>query len=44
MNLTAGAQQESPELRVQAPLWRICLIFQGLNFECNQELGEKGHL
>ncbi len=44
MNLTEGAPQESPKLRVQVPLGCIYVIFRGLNFESNEELGEKGHL
>jgi len=37
MNLTIGALQE-------VPLGCIYLIFRGLNFESNEELGENGHL
>ncbi len=36
MNLTAGAPKEMP-------LGYIYVISRGLNFESNEELGEKGH-
>ncbi len=41
MNLTAGAPWESPKLRAQVPLGYIYMIFRGLNFESNEELGKK---